>query len=61
MARVSRTASERYGAGFPDLVGRDPVWDPTPETIGEVDDMIPQIFSFNERLAKHPADQLAAE
>jgi len=57
----ARTASERYGAGFPDLVGRDPVWDPTPESIGEADDIIQQIQSFDEGLSKHPADQLAAE
>jgi len=55
----ARTASEHYGAGFPDLVGREPVWDPTPETIGEADDMIPQILSFNERLAKHLRQRLA--
>jgi len=55
----ARTASERYGAGFPDLVGRDTVWDPTPETIGEADDMIQQIQSFNDRLAKTLAQALA--
>lgn len=55
----ARNARERHGEGFPYLVGRDPVWNATPETVGEADALIQQIQVFNERLAKNLAQALA--
>lgn len=59
LCRQVRGAKERYGPSFPELIGDEPVWNLTVNTVAEVDERIQQIQIFNERLTKNLAQTLA--